>query len=382
MVTRIPSSQGLVWRSAWEVPCEGPFSLAAKVACANELQFADVRDWVFAMNQSTAFLGNDTVRPVLCSSRVRYCRMCMDRGYHSWLFQLWQIDNCPIHDQPLHASCQACDAPTTLFPFDKRTKAAVDLRCPRCTEPYGKSKAGLSPAGWGTVDGIEKIVAACDELMWIYRAIPFTARLLNRDQWAPTASIAQGDEDEEFRRGKALFWVLHKLYGPGDGEHRPTVGLFHERVEGPPDSSSAQRPEPETGDLAARLDSGITIDDFSDATVRPSFGAPVPVSSKVPAWVHALSLWQRQHKGYPVNPSRAGISDIRYQADWLAASKIACEWREALLRLEAESAHPQRSAALLSTDERWYRRLGRWSDRAYSPVLHIADGEHKTSVVI
>jgi len=382
MKTSIPSSEGLVWRSAWEVPCEGTFSLAAKVACANELQFADVRDWVFGKNQSSPLLGNDTVRPVLCSDRVRYCRICMDRGYHPWLFQLWHIDQCPIHDQPLHTSCQTCDAPTTLFPFDRVTKTSVHLRCSRCTAPYGKGKTGLSPAGWGAVEGVEKILAACDDMTWICHAIPFTARLLNLGQWAPTGSVAHGDEEERIELGKALFWVLHKLYGPNKETDVPPVEIFHEWDDGHPENLSVHRPEPGTGDLATRLNSDVTIENFSDATVRPSFGGPVPVSSRVPAWVHAVSLWQRQHEGIPANPTRAAIRGIRYQADWLAASKIACEWHEALLRFEKENAKPERSAALLSTDERWSRRLGRWSDRSYSPVLHISDGIQKAVVVI
>jgi len=382
IVTPIPTSQGLVWRSAWEVPCEGPFSLAAKVANANELQFADVRDWVFAKNFSTANLGNDTVRPVLCSSRVRYCRLCMDRCYHPWLFQLWHFDTCPIHGHPLLTSCQTCDAPTTFFPFDGRTNTSVNLRCPRCTEPYGASKSGLSLAGWGSVDGVEKIAAACDAVMWICLAIPFTARLLNSDQWAPTGSIAHGNKEEEIQRGKALFCVLQKLYGLGHDPQLATVGLFYEHVEGQLSGPPVWFHEPEAGNLAARLDSGLSIDDFSNETVRPSFGSSVPVSSKVPAWVHAVSIWQRQHHGFPGDPTRISINCAQYQADWFAASKIACEWHDALLRLEAEGAHPQKSAALMSIDERWCRRLGRWSDRGYSPVLRIADSTQKASVVI
>lgn len=379
MVTRIPSSQGLVWRSAWEVPCEGPFSLAAKVACANELQFADVRDWVFARNQTTALLGNGTIRPILCSSRVRYCRTCMTSGYHPSLFQFWHIENCPIHDQPLRINCASCLAPTTLFPFDRQIKTSVDLRCPRCTEPYGLGRSGLSLAGWGVIDGTEKITEAYAGLKWINDAVPFTTRLLNRDQWGPTSSVARKDEEEEVQRGKALFWVLERVYGPGQGDRILPVGLFHERSEGSSGSPSISGISPETGDLAVRLNAGMTLDDFGDAVVRPNFGAPIPVLSKVPAWVHAVSLWRLQHTE---QPSPSDVAGSRCQADWLAASRIAVEWHNALVRLEALKDHPVGAAALLSTDERWCMRLGRWANRGYSPVLHIADDTQMISAVI
>lgn len=381
-MTSIPYFKGLVWRSAWEAPSEGVFSIAAKVAYANELKFATVCDWVFSTNETTALLGSEVVRPILCSDRVRYCRKCMASCYHAWLFQLWYFDTCPIHDQPLRTTCESCLAPTSQFPYSRRTKTSVDLRCPRCTEPYGLGRSGLSPAGWGQIDGVEKITAAAANLQWLSRAIPITARLINGDQWAPAGTVARKDQAEEALRGKALFQILEALYGPDQGRRYLDIGLFHESVGGAPVRALSSPPPSETGDLALRLKAELGIENFGGAIVKPSFGGTVPVSSKIPPWVHAVSLWRLQHEGFPESPTLLDLSAGRFQADWLAASMIAMSWHRTLVEIEVSSDQPVRTAALLSTEEHWTRCLGRWVDRNFSPVLHIADSTQKLRAVI
>jgi hypothetical protein len=57
------------------------------------------------------------LRPLLQSrdpmrfDRLRFCRTCLHRGYHSPLFQLPWWDGCPVHGEPLREGCPTCGSP-------------------------------------------------------------------------------------------------------------------------------------------------------------------------------------------------------------------------------------------------------------------------------
>lgn len=42
---------------------------------------------------------------------VRYCRICLNKGFHSSLFQIPWVEFCPIHNQPLRNRCWICQQP-------------------------------------------------------------------------------------------------------------------------------------------------------------------------------------------------------------------------------------------------------------------------------
>ncbi len=46
-------------------------------------------------------------QPALCAE-LRYCRRCLNRGYHATIFQLVSQTRCPIHDERLQAACRHC----------------------------------------------------------------------------------------------------------------------------------------------------------------------------------------------------------------------------------------------------------------------------------
>lgn len=62
-------------------------------------------------------------------SRLRYCRLCLERGFHTPLFQLPWWNGCPIHrDEPLREACR-CGA---LLPAGLDLDAARILICDAC----------------------------------------------------------------------------------------------------------------------------------------------------------------------------------------------------------------------------------------------------------
>src|SRR3546814_14489881 len=67
-----------------------------------------------AMGLSQRRIETATV-PVLAISygdvQVRFCPICLTRGFHSSLFQLPWISHCPVHGRPLPISSPSCTNP-------------------------------------------------------------------------------------------------------------------------------------------------------------------------------------------------------------------------------------------------------------------------------
>ena len=71
----------------------------------------------------------------------RYCPLCMECGYHSYLHQCLELVKCPVHDVVLSAHCHCCAAPTPpviayAALFDK------PYYCERCRQPI----CGVAPS--------------------------------------------------------------------------------------------------------------------------------------------------------------------------------------------------------------------------------------------
>jgi hypothetical protein len=72
----------------------------------------------------------------------RYCPICLEGGYHSYLYQCLEIRCCPIHDIPLSMECQCCGE--TTIPY--RAYEAWFIRpyfCSRCGQPISGAEPVL-----------------------------------------------------------------------------------------------------------------------------------------------------------------------------------------------------------------------------------------------
>lgn len=67
---------------------------------------------------------------VVCRDAVRYCPECLRAGYHSEIFQLRAVHNCPEHGVALREGCPNCRG--WIVP-DARTRGA--LTCAHCAAP-------------------------------------------------------------------------------------------------------------------------------------------------------------------------------------------------------------------------------------------------------
>jgi hypothetical protein len=64
----------------------------------------------------------------------RYCPVCLEGGYHSYLFQCLEIRCCPLHDIPFSMKCQCCGA-TTLPYLGYEAWFGRPYYCTRCQRP-------------------------------------------------------------------------------------------------------------------------------------------------------------------------------------------------------------------------------------------------------
>ncbi len=71
---------------------------------------------------------------------LRYCPVCLEGCYHSYLFQWTGVYSCPIHDCPLVAHCSSCGAKLAEAAFNESI-GLLGYRCPHCGGPI----AGAAP---------------------------------------------------------------------------------------------------------------------------------------------------------------------------------------------------------------------------------------------
>lgn len=90
------------------------------------------------------------------STELRYCKRCLETGFHAAWFQWLSAQRCTVHREFLRSGCLNCSAP---IPYAVESCLAVSpLRCPTCTRDWVPS---LSRPG-GTCDPID---AACATLI-------------------------------------------------------------------------------------------------------------------------------------------------------------------------------------------------------------------------
>ena len=87
------------------------------------------------------------------STELRYCKQCLEMGFHAAWFQWLSAERCPLHRVFLRSGCFDCSAP---IPYAVGACLAVSpLRCPTCTRDWVPS---LSRPG-GSCDPIDGAAA-------------------------------------------------------------------------------------------------------------------------------------------------------------------------------------------------------------------------------
>lgn len=61
--------------------------------------------------------------------QLRYCPICMQKGFHCAVFQMQWVERCPIHDVPLENRCRYCGAFNEYLFIPKAFKKAGHCQC-------------------------------------------------------------------------------------------------------------------------------------------------------------------------------------------------------------------------------------------------------------
>ena len=171
VVTPQAATPSYCWRTHWQTGYDSAFSLLSKFALLNGLsagqvgmlfisatcgrKSALVRQLNLDLRDPTVFdlpaiaelcettaetvasgfvLGRFAASPIESTDVLRYCVECLSRGFHSPLYQLKFIPQCPIHHLPLRQSCQYCGG---IIPYRLTTAALkVPFACIHCQKDW------------------------------------------------------------------------------------------------------------------------------------------------------------------------------------------------------------------------------------------------------
>lgn len=79
----------------------------------NSEKFEKASTWKLPTDQEQAFCNAFQLdQKIWLLKKFRYCPICLEHGYHSYLHQFLGITCCPLHMIPLQATCHQCDRPT------------------------------------------------------------------------------------------------------------------------------------------------------------------------------------------------------------------------------------------------------------------------------
>ena len=151
------STVSCLWRFAWrnKLNAHQLKCLCSWTESYPQKDFFDKQDWI---NQNL-FLKKSTwtvpipdelefIQYLHMDERVwvdrtfRYCPLCLEHGYHSFLFQFIPISHCPLHNVALAKQCHCCDEPLPMYGFSKSLFDSP-YHCRQCRGPISGVKPSL-----------------------------------------------------------------------------------------------------------------------------------------------------------------------------------------------------------------------------------------------
>jgi hypothetical protein len=107
------------------------------VAARNEL--VDATRLAHILGLAPALLRAGLLHGAQSAPTLRYCRLCLVRGYHCIVHQLRWLTHCPLHpQQALRTHCRACGK---LMPYHFSARVLdAPFRCAHCRNPLVRTK--------------------------------------------------------------------------------------------------------------------------------------------------------------------------------------------------------------------------------------------------
>lgn len=201
-----------VWTPRWCLPHESAFNLLQKFAWANMASAGVIARDLFGrllprqrpnyydllegewmarraltlppgMRLSHGLIGahgTHWLKRFVSDRALRYCRDCLDQGFHTVFFQIEGLLKCPRHHTALYDTCIECGSRTVPLEFS-REAFRTPFRCSQC----GTALAGsLTPTHWWVPpSGRREIRRAFLPLVHWLRALEQEWRTVPRRDW-------------------------------------------------------------------------------------------------------------------------------------------------------------------------------------------------------
>lgn len=157
-----------------------------------------------AQRGGSALCGD--LAPVLVDARVRYCRYCLESGFHALVHQLRGLARCPRHGIPLADHCMHCRAPMPPFALGIGSLGYACAHCQRSwlrhhPHPIAASEADRRD---GTLGLIRRWANELTQLPYDWSswspAVMEAAQFPDASRPTHTTSMAQ-----------AALWLLHDI---------------------------------------------------------------------------------------------------------------------------------------------------------------------------
>ncbi len=175
---------------------------------------------------------------------LRWCTKCASAAFHSPIFQLAIIAECPIHSLPLQSKCKSCG---TEIPYRFRTDVfATPFSCPKCAKPLasmGKRTAAQvrrsKARSYSALENLIKLMAFEDQFVAMKLELNRLRKLqglgdlvISRADWRRRESEYTGfvaqvlnglqAEDESRQTQLPLQHILEVVRGAAPGRVVPT----------------------------------------------------------------------------------------------------------------------------------------------------------------
>lgn len=320
----------------WISSTEGPYTRLGKFAILNALKPKDLCQIVFGRKlrgdnpsifHGRSLLINDwmvsdnSINPLakqiststlehLCGHwtkwissdvHMRFCPVCLDRGYQSSIFQIAAMSVCPIHEVRLMYNCPYCNAPTPRYALMQ--SAFYDaLHCYACKKPYGKA--------WDRSHYITDWLPPEDEAPFI-EMNQWLKRIGNSDIVWPEikAWLAEGDEMRcSHKKELSIFSVISSIITPPKSSLirlSPIHIYFNSNISNPTKRTTASNQNPHQSKVS--IYKSIRRHFWRTMGMHPKYvnkqtnksfvgeyrtGAVFPDTNEVSSDEHAIFIWR------------------------------------------------------------------------------------------
>lgn len=246
---------GFGWRSSWVNPLESLWSILRKFVFFNQATLKQMQDffgtdpitrlpWLSrkrldlrwyggfdplllerAFGVSRLTLDESTVIPfvvepehdVLTSKYLRFCPSCLKEGFHSSLYQLLLVRDCPLHEETLEICCQHCH--TSVDYTLRSVLLASDVGCSEC---FARPETDIEIRKRFSFTSLErdKRLRLAAELL--RRRLRLETIVYPASKWICAKSSGQGQERRMSRLSRYWMDIVNAegqtLDAPADGE--------------------------------------------------------------------------------------------------------------------------------------------------------------------